>query len=177
MEAENNFSLGRSTEITRDELKFTKFVQRLRKKFTPLFTDLLKTQLILKGIVTLEEWPQIKEHIQYDFLQDGHFAELKKAEILKEQLDTLQTVESYIGTFFSKKWVQNNVLNMTDNEVEDMQKQINKEAGLDPDEGGVEVPTDTDGVTRYPSVDGAPIPADDLAKYQGEDPPDDKGEK
>ena len=176
MEAENNFSLGRSTEITRDELKFTKFVQRLRKKFTPLFTDLLKTQLILKGVVTLEEWPQIKEHIQYDFLQDGHFAELKKAEILKEQLDTLQTVESYIGTFFSKKWVQNNVLNMTDSEVEDMQKQINKEAGLDPDEGGVEVPTDTDGVTRYPSVDGAPIPADDLAKYQGEDPPD-KGEK
>ena len=176
MEAENNFSLGRSTEITRDELKFTKFVQRLRKKFTPLFTDLLKTQLILKGIVTLEEWPKIKEHLQYDFLQDGHFAELKKAEILKEQLDTLQTVESYIGTFFSKKWVQNNVLNMTDNEVEDMQKQINKEAGLDPDEGGVEVPTDTDGVTRYPSVDGAPIPADDLAKYQGEDPPD-KGEK
>ena len=177
MEAENNFSLGRSTEITRDELKFTKFVQRLRKKFTPLFTDLLKTQLILKGVITLEEWPKIKEHIQYDFLQDGHFAELKKAEILKEQLDTLQTVESYIGTFFSKKWVQNNVLNMTDNEVEDMQKQINKEAGLDPDEGGVEVPTDTDGVTRYPSVDGAPIPADDLAKYQGEDPPDDKGEK
>ena len=176
MEAENNFSLGRSTEITRDELKFTKFVQRLRKKFTPLFTDLLKTQLILKGIVTLEEWPKIKEHLQYDFLQDGHFAELKKAEILKEQLDTLQTVESYIGTFFSKKWVQNNVLNMTDSEVEDMQKQINKEAGLDPDEGGVEVPTDTDGVTRYPSVDGAPIPADDLAKYQGEDPPD-KGEK
>ena len=126
--------------------------------------------------MTLEEWPKIKEHLQYDFLQDGHFAELKKAEILKEQLDTLQTVESYIGTFFSKKWVQNNVLNMTDSEVEDMQKQINKEAGLDPDEGGVEVPTDTDGVTRYPSVDGAPIPADDLAKYQGEDPPD-KGEK
>ena len=177
MEAENNFSLGRSTEITRDELKFTKFVQRIRKKFSPLFTDGLKTQLLLKGVIAPEDWPEIQEHIQYDFLQDGHFAELKKAEILKEQLDTLQTVESYIGTFFSKKWVQNNVLNMTDNEVEDMQKQINKEAGLDPDEGGVEVPTDTDGVTRYPSVDGAPIPADDLAKYQGEDPPDDKGEK
>ena len=78
MEAENNFSLGRSTEITRDELKFTKFVQRLRKKFTPLFTDVLKTQLILKGIISLEESPKIKEHIQYDFLQDGHFAELKK---------------------------------------------------------------------------------------------------
>ncbi len=150
MEAENNFSLGRSTEITRDELKFTKFVQRLRKKFTPLFTDLLKTQLVLKGVVTLEEWPKIKEHIQYDFLQDGHFAELKKAEILREQLDTLQTVESYIGTFFSKQWVQKNVLNMTDGEIEEMRKDIDREAGLDPMDGGI--PNDGgDGIRRYPS--------------------------
>ena len=73
METEQGFSLGRSTEITRDELKFTKFVQRLRKKFTPLFTDILKTQLILKGIITLEDWNSISQHIQYDFLQDGHF--------------------------------------------------------------------------------------------------------
>ena len=106
MEAENNFSLGRSTEITRDELKFTKFVQRLRKKFTPLFTDILKTQLVLKGVITLEDWDNMKEHIQYDFLQDGHFAELKEAEILRERLDMLGNIDSYIGTFFSKKWVQ-----------------------------------------------------------------------
>ena len=170
LEAEQNFSLGRSTEITRDELKFTKFVQRLRKKFTPVFTDMLKTQLILKGIMTLEEFHNIKELIQYDFLQDGHFTELKEAELMKEKLDTLSQVESYVGTFFSKKWVQNNVLRLTDREIEDMQKQINKEAGADTDDGGVDVPQDTDGVTRYPSVGGSPLPADDLDKYQGNEP-------
>jgi len=114
MEAENNFSLGRSTEITRDELKFTKFVQRIRKKFTPVFTDMLKTQLVLKGVISLEEWDRIKEHIQYDFLQDGHFAELKKAELLNDKVQTLQSIEPYIGQFFSKKWVQKNVLQFTD---------------------------------------------------------------
>ena len=104
LEAEQNFSLGRSTEITRDELKFTKFVQRLRKKFTPLFTDMLKTQLVLKGIMTLEEFHNIKQLIQYDFLQHGHFTELKEAELMENKLQTLGTIESYIGTFFSKKW-------------------------------------------------------------------------
>ena len=163
MEAEQGFSIGRSTEITRDELKFTKFVQRLRKKFTTLFTDILKTQLILKGVVTLEDWSNIKEHIQYDFLQDGHFAELKEAELLKDRLEVLQTVESYVGTFFSKKWIQKNVLNMTELEIDDMQNEINKEAGLDPDEGGIDVPDSTDGVTRYPQVDGAPVDPDDPA--------------
>ena len=172
MEAEQGFSLGRSTEITRDELKFTKFVQRLRKRFTALFTDILKTQLVLKGIVTLEDWSQMKEHIQYDFLQDGHFAELKKAELLEDRINALGSIENYIGTFYSKEWVQKNVLNMTDAEIDEMQTQINKEAGLDPEDGGVTVPTDTDGVTRYQSIDGAPIPADDLAKYQGEEPPE-----
>ena len=176
MEAEQGFSLGRSTEITRDELKFTKFVQRLRKKFTPLFTDILKTQLILKGVITFEDWNSISQHIQYDFLQDGHFAELKKAELLEDRINALGSIESYIGTFFSKQWVQKNVLNFTDAEIEEMQKQINKEAGLDPDEGGVDVPQDTDGVTRYPSVDGAPLPADDVAKFRGETPPE-NGEK
>ena len=153
MEAEAGFSLGRSTEITRDELKFTKFVQRLRKKFTALFTDILKTQLVLKGVISLEDWPKIKEHIQYDFLQDGHFAELKEAELLKDRLDVLQSVESYIGTFFSKRWAQKNVLNMTESEIDDMQKEMNKEAGMDAEEGGVELGPDTDGVTRYGGED------------------------
>ena len=167
MEAEQGFSIGRSTEITRDELKFTKFVQRLRKKFTPLFTDILKTQLVLKGIITLEDWSNIKEHIQYDFLQDGHFAELKQAELLENQLSSLQTIESYIGTFFSKKWVQKNVLRMTDAEIDEMQNDINREAGLDVDDGGVDVPSGSDGITRYPSVDGVPIPAADIDAYDG----------
>ena len=162
LEAEQNFSLGRSTEITRDELKFTKFVQRIRKKFTPLLTDMLKTQLVLKGVMTIDEFHNIKELIQFDFLQDGHFTELKEAELMENKLQTLQSIESYVGTFFSKKWVQNNVLRLTDTEIEDMQNQMNKEAGLDPDDGGVDVPDNTDGITRYPSMDGAPIPPDDI---------------
>ena len=177
MEAEQGFSLGRSTEITRDELKFTKFVQRLRKKFTPLFTDILKTQLILKGIITLEDWSSINQHIQYDFLQDGHFAELKKAELLEDRINALGSIESYIGTFFSKEWVQKNVLSLTDAEIEAMQTQMNKEAGLDPEDGGVDIPQNTDGITRYPSMDGEPIPADDVSKYDGGQPPENNGER
>jgi len=135
LEAEAGFSLGRSTEITRDELKFTKFVQRLRKKFTPVFTDVLKTQLILKGVITLEDWKKISQHIQYDFLQDGHFAELKAAELMRDRIDMLGSIESYIGTFYSKNWVQKNVLNLTDHEIENMQKEIDLEAEI---EGGGE---------------------------------------
>ena len=177
LEAEAGFSLGRSTEITRDELKFTKFVQRLRKRFTALFTDILKTQLILKGVVTLEDWKKMNQHIQYDFLQDGHFAELKKAELMEDRINALGSIESYIGTFFSKEWVQKNVLNLSDGEIDAMQKQMNKEAGLDPDEGGVDVPDGGDGITRYPSIDGAPLPADDVAKLRGETPPEENGDK
>jgi len=163
MEAENNFSLGRSTEITRDELKFTKFVQRIRKKFTPLFTDMLKTQLVLKGVITIEEWDRIKEHIQYNFLQDGHFAELKKAELLNDKLQSLQSIEQYIGTFFSKEWVQKNVLGMTDEEIEEMQKQISIESGEDVEDGGIDIPSNTDGITRYPQDgSGGFISPDDL---------------
>ena len=171
LEAETGFSLGRSTEITRDELKFTKFVQRLRKKFTPLFTDILKTQLVLKGVITLEDWDNMSQHIQYDFMQDGYFAELKKSELLREQLDQLGTIDSYIGTFFSKRWVQKNVLQMTDNEIDDMQKEINREAGSDVEDGGVDLPRDTDGVTRYPSQGGNIIGADDIDKYDNNEPP------
>ena len=176
LEAEQGFSLGRSTEITRDELKFTKFVQRLRKKFTPLFTDILKTQLVLKGVITLEDWDNMSQHIQYDFMQDGYFAELKKSELLREQLDQLGTIDSYIGTFFSKRWVQKNVLQMTDHEIDDMQKEINREAGSDVEDGGVDLPRDTDGVTRYPSQGGNIIGADDIDKYDNNEPPKQGGD-
>ena len=153
LEAETGFSLGRSTEITRDELKFTKFVQRLRKKFTPLFTDVLKTQLVLKGIISIEEWPSMKQHIQYNFLQDGHFAELKKAELMEDKINQLGNIESYIGTFFSKEWVQKNVLNMNDAQIKEMQNQINKEAGTEIEDGGIDIPPDSDGITRLPADD------------------------
>ena len=133
MEAESNFSLGRSTEITRDELKFTKFVQRLRKKFSVIFHDILRTQLILTGVIAEEEWDAMKEHIAYDFLQDGHFAELRDAEILRERIEMLGTLEPYVGNFFSKRWVQKNVLRQTEEEIETMTKEIDDEGGGEED--------------------------------------------
>ena len=159
LESENGFSLGRSTEITRDELKFTKFVQRIRKKFSPLFTDVLKTQLLLKGIIAPEDWPEIQEHIQYDFLADGHFAELKDAELLENRLNQLQTVEAYIGTFFSKEYVLKKVLRMNDTEIQEMRDQIKKEADTDPMDGGIVVPDGGDGIQRIP-VDPMGMPVD-----------------
>jgi len=129
MEAEQNFSIGRSTEITRDELKFSKFVQRLRKKFSALFHDVLRTQLVLTGVIAEEEWDRIKEHIQYDFLQDGHFAELRDAEILRERIDMLGQVEPYVGNFFSKSWVRKNILHQTQQEIEEIETEIEEEGG------------------------------------------------
>ena len=140
---------GRGTEITRDELKFTKFVQKVRKKFTPLFNDMLKTQLVLKGVINVEEWPSMREHISYDFLQDNNFAELKNAELLREKIDQLGAIEGFVGTFFSKKWVQQNVLKLSEYEIEEMKKQMNVEAGIPPEEGGVNLPPN-DGVTNEP---------------------------
>jgi len=134
MEAEQNFSLGRSTEITRDELKFTKFVQRLRKNFSKVFHDLLRTQLILTGVIAEEEWDSMKEHIAYDWMQDGHFAELRDAEILRERIDMLGTLEPYVGNFFSKRWVQKNVLRQSDEEIELMSKEIEDEGGGEDDD-------------------------------------------
>ena len=164
LEAEQNFSLGRSTEITRDELKFTKFVQKVRKKFTPLFNDMLKTQLVLKNVINVEEWPSMAEHISYDFLQDNNFAELKNAELLREKIDQLGAIEGFVGTFFSKKWVQQNVLKLSEYEVEEMKKQMNIEAGMPPEEGGVNLPPN-DGVTNEPMKgepqDQQPQPNDD----------------
>ena len=170
LEAEQNFSLGRSTEITRDELKFTKFVQKIRKKFTPLFNDMLKTQLVLKGVINVEEWPDMREHISYDFLQDNNFAELKNAELLREKIDQLGAIEGFVGTFFSKKWVQQNVLKFTEFEIEEMKKQINIEAGIPPEEGGVNLPPN-DGVTNEPlqGVEQPPQeqpPEDDIGDEQ-----------
>ena len=128
-EESGGFQIGRSDNITRDELKFTKFVQRLRKKFTALFLDMIRTQLLLKGVIAVEEWDHFKEHIQFDFLQDGHFTELKNAEILRERLDMLGQVESYVGTYFSKEYVKKNILRMSDEEIEEIETQIGDEEG------------------------------------------------
>ena len=127
LEASSGFNLGRSTEITRDELKFTKFVQRLRKKFIELFNDILRTQLVLKQIISEEEWPMIRDNIFYDFLQDGHFAELKTAEMLKDRIQLANDVRDYVGKYFSVEYVRKNILKQSDADIEKIDKQIKTE--------------------------------------------------
>ena len=127
LESSQGFNLGRASEITRDELKFTKFVGRLRKKFTELFNDLLRTQLIIKGVISETEWPLIRDTIFYDFLQDGHFAELKNTEMLRERLNLAREVRDYVGKYFSVNYVRRNILKQTESEIKKMDAEIKKE--------------------------------------------------
>ena len=127
LESSQGFNLGRASEITRDELKFTKFVQRLRKKFTELFNDLLRTQLVLKQIISENDWQMVRECIQYDFVQDGHFAELKNTELLRERLALANEMRDYVGKFYSVNYIRKNVLKQNDREIEQMDNQIRKE--------------------------------------------------
>ena len=131
---DSGFSLGRSSEILRDELKFSKFVGRMRKRFSHLFHDILRTQLILKNIVTPEEWDAMSDHIQYDYLYDNHFAELKDAELMQERLGILASADPYIGKYFSVDYVRRKVLRQTDQEIieQDVQIAAEKEAGIIP---------------------------------------------
>ena len=119
--------MGRASEITRDELKFTKFVQRLRKKFTELFNDIMRTQLVLKGVIAEQDWHIVKDCIMYDFIQDGHFAELKNAELQRERLALANEMRDYVGKFYSVQYIRKNVLKQNDREMEEMDKQIKKE--------------------------------------------------
>jgi hypothetical protein len=121
------FNLGRSSEILRDEIKFTKFVGRMRKRFSALFNDLLKTQLILKNIVTPEDWETLSDHIQYDFVYDNHFAELKETELLNERLGVVAAVDPYVGKYFSLDYVRRNILKQKDEEIIEIDKQMAKE--------------------------------------------------
>ena len=138
--ADGGFNLGRSSEILRDELKFAKFVGRLRKRFAQMFNDMLKTQLILKNIVSPEDWEMIADHIQYDFLYDNQFAELKETEMLNERLGVLATIEPYIGKYYSTEWVRKKVLRQTDSEMIEMDEQIEQEIkdGIIPDPNSVD---------------------------------------
>jgi hypothetical protein len=127
MDGEGGFNLGRSSEILRDEVKFSKFVARLRKRFSAMFSDILRTQLILKNIITPEDWNLMDEHIQYDFLYDNHFAELKDAELLAERLNMVQAAEPYVGRYFSQDYIRRKVLRQTDEEIIEQDKLIKKE--------------------------------------------------
>lgn len=128
LEPQQGFSLGRSTEVTRDELKFTKFVQRLRNKFATLFDDLLRVQLILKRVCTEEEWKEFREDIWYDFRKDNNFNELKEAELTTNRITLLQFVDPFVGRYYSKEWVRKNILKQTDEDIEEIDEQIAQEA-------------------------------------------------
>jgi hypothetical protein len=158
--SDGGFNLGRSSEILRDELKFAKFVGRLRKRFAQMFNDMLKTQLILKNIVSPEDWEKISDHIQYDFLYDNQFAELKESELLNERLGILATIEPYIGKYYSSEWVRRKVLRQTDSEIIEMNQQIEKEIkdGIIPDPNAVD------------PITGEPLPAGGETNMMGDVP-------
>jgi hypothetical protein len=144
--SDGGFNLGRSSEILRDELKFAKFVGRLRKRFANMFNDMLRTQLILKNIVSPEDWDTISDHIQYDFLYDNQFAELKESELMNDRLATLATIEPYIGKYYSTEYVRKKVLRQTDSEIIEIDEQIEDEIkkGIIPD------PSQVDPITGEP---------------------------
>lgn len=142
LDSGGGFNLGRSSEILRDELKFTRFVGRLRKRFSQVFIDLLRTQLILKNIVSPEDWERLSEHIQFDFLYDNHFADLKKNEIMNDKLGVVAAMEPYLGRYFSAEYVRKHILGQSDSEILEIDKQINKEIekGIIPDPAAMMAP-------------------------------------
>jgi hypothetical protein len=127
MQPQTGISFGRATEITRDELKFAKFVGRLRKKFNEIFGDLLRTQLILKGVLTDKDWNVIKDDIQYRYAQDQYFEEMKNAENLRNRIDLLTQVQPFVGAYYSQDYVMKNILRMSDKEIQEMKTQIEDE--------------------------------------------------
>ena len=176
---EGGFNLGRSSEILRDELKFTKFVGRLRKRFSNMFSDMLKTQLILKNIITPDDWKIMREHIQYDFLYDNHFSELKDAELMTERLNMAATAEPYIGKYYSQDYVRRKILRQTDEEIIEQDILIEKEikSGKIPDPNA---PIDPN--TGMPMVAGdssngssGQVPMDPGVDEKDMEPPTEKG--
>lgn len=125
---QEGFSLGRAQEISRDELKFSRFIDRLRNRFSDIFDQALRTQLVLKGVCTLEDWEEWKEHIHFDFIKDNFFTELKEGEILKERLSIIQLIDPYTGRYYSEDWVRRHVLRMNDDEIKKMKKEIDQES-------------------------------------------------
>jgi len=148
---DGGFNLGRSSEILRDELKFSKFVGRLRKRFANLFSDMLKTQLLLKNIISIEDWDSINDHIQFDFIYDNQFAELKESELMDGRLATLASIEPYIGKFYSNDWVRRKILRQTDAEIVEIDEKIEEEIA----DGTIPDPAMLDPIT------GEPLPPDD----------------
>jgi hypothetical protein len=136
LESDTGFSLGRASEISRDEIKFGKFIRRLRARFSILFDKILEKQLILKGIIAPEEWAAIQSSLRYDYMVDNHFEELKESEMLQNRLQILRDIDEYKGEYFSKNWIRKKVLFMNEDEIEDIDKQIDDEKQNEPDDEG-----------------------------------------
>ena len=150
--AEGGSNLGRSSEILRDELKFTRFVGRLRKRFSQIFIDLLKTQLILKNIVTLEDWEVLSDHIQFDYVYDNHFSDLKKNELMNDKLGVVAAMDPYLGRYFSAEYVRREILGQTDSEIKEINAQMKKEIkdGIIPDPAAMMNPMGAPGAMGAP---------------------------
>ena len=150
LEQEAQFSLGRTTEVSRDELKFQKFIDRLRMRFSNVFLEILKKQLMLKGIITEEDWNSWKEDITIDYVRDNHFTELKDTELIRERMQTMDQVQQYVGEYFSKEWVMRNVLRLSDEDMKNMKDQMSDEAssGEVPDDQEQQQNGDEDGGNR-----------------------------
>jgi hypothetical protein len=176
---QTGFSLGRVGEITRDEVKFSKFVDRQRQKFSEIFDQTLRVQCVLKGICTADEFDEFKENIYYDFMKDNNFAELKEAELVRERLSLLGSVDPYVGRYYSMRWIQKNVLRLSDDDIKEMDKQIEqeKEEGkiMDPQQiaaqGQAELAADTagaatDNAPTSPAISNASPESGDIADNQ-----------
>ena len=129
LETETAFAIGRATEISRDEVKFSRFIDRLRNKYSRWFDDILNTQLLFKNIVTEEVWKKSKEYVSYDFQKDGHFVELKEAEILRERVNTLEQLDQFVGKYYSEDWIRKNVLRQSEAEIAQMSKEMDASGG------------------------------------------------
>ena len=164
------FNLGKTTEVLRDELKFSKFIGRLRKRFSELFHDILKTQLILKGVISPEDWDDMKEHIQYDYLFDNHFNELKEIEMMNQRISAVTQMDPFVGKYFSVEYVRRTILGQRDKEYIEMDKQMRKEIDLgiamDPTQTNMFDTMDRQNTAFQPEIQS--MQADDSAARESE---------
>jgi hypothetical protein len=157
LEEQSGFNLGRASEISRDEVKFFKFIERLRMKFSELFLELLRVQLTLKGIIKETDWDEMEGQLAFQFAKDSHFTELKDSEILKDRLQTARDAEDFVGKYYSREWVRKKILRQTEDDVEQIDKQISSEQAA--------------GLIAAPGAEGAPPPEGGMGIPQGEQPP------
>jgi len=173
LETETTFNVGRAAEITRDEVKFQKFIARLRKRFSELFMDLLKAQIVLKGIITLEEWDEMKTHIQFDYVADNYFTELKEIEIRNERMNQVNVMDPYVGKYFSVEYMRRQVLKQTDQEIIEIDEQIEEETEAGIIQSPEELAAMEAGID--PAAVGGGVPATEVAPNQSTiDPADQK---